>query len=178
MKTLIDASSVIYAWENYPIEIFPHLWTWLEEDQMAENLVGMIRENLDEVEKMSPECFQWLKYGSISVISGSDEAIQEEKRLADELGIKDDKYGKGVDYNDLLLIATASVNKYDVMTNEALQGEEPKNKANYKIPKNKANKIPPKKANYKIPLVCRTITQPKITTYSFIEWLKYQDPTF
>ena len=94
------------------------------------------------------------------------------------------KYSKkGVDYNDLLLIATASVNnrplpliptasvdKYDVMTNEAIQEEEPKNKANHKIPKNKAN--------YRIPLVCRTIIRPKIPTYSFIEWLKDQDPTF
>jgi len=35
--SLFDASSIIYAWDNYPPELFPPLWDWLEEELVSLN---------------------------------------------------------------------------------------------------------------------------------------------
>jgi hypothetical protein len=59
-----DASSIIYAWDNYPLEQFPRLWEWMlkkienEEFTIPEVVYG-------EVLRNSPECAEWLKEGEI-----------------------------------------------------------------------------------------------------------------
>lgn len=38
MLATVDASSMIYAWDNYPIDQFPGLWDWLCEEIETGNL--------------------------------------------------------------------------------------------------------------------------------------------
>lgn len=157
---LIDASSAIYAWDNYPIEIFGTLWCRFIGQQIKSGLIKITETNIKEVEKSSPDCYKWLKENNISSLRATNNEIQEVNKLSSRLGIQNSKYRAGVNYNDLLLIATAYTNEREVITNEACQPSRPK-----------------VKANYKIPLVCMEICCPPIKTFSFIKWLKDKNPT-
>lgn len=50
---LFDASSIIHAWGNYPLELFPPLWDWLSQEIVDGNLAipGVA---LEEVAKKTP----------------------------------------------------------------------------------------------------------------------------
>ena len=157
-RVLIDASTLIHAWQHYPIKNFGPLWQWIE-GLISSQKVRVTPENLEEVKHKEPNCYDWLKDKNITTVKTGNDIVQEAWRIASELGIKDDKYSpKGVDYNDLILISAALNTECDLITNEALQRDRPKIKANYKIP-----------------LVCREIVR-SVTTFSFIEWFKNEDP--
>ncbi len=162
MNILIDASAIIYGWDNHPIElpIFDKLWEWLSEEQIANNTIGMVKENFEEVEKVSPDCHQWLKDKGIAVINVNNQVLQKAYNVSlTILEVRDDKYSSsGCDFNDLLLIAAASINSMTVVTQEAVQ-----------TPTSKT-----KKQNYKIPLVCSLLEQP-IQSLSFLDYLKHQN---
>ncbi len=56
-------------------------------------------------------------------------------RIKQLLGIEEDKYHKrGVDEEDVLIIATASVEHVELVTNEEVQNNLPNNPARMKIP--------------------------------------------
>lgn len=51
---VFDASSIVYGWDNYPIEVFPKLWEWLAEN-VADGEVTMSQVSFDEVQHVSPD---------------------------------------------------------------------------------------------------------------------------
>jgi hypothetical protein len=57
---VFDASSMIYAWDNYPIKQFPPLWKWIAQ-QIKERLLVMPRVAFEEVADKTPDCGDWLR---------------------------------------------------------------------------------------------------------------------
>lgn len=51
---VFDASSMIYAWDNYPLQQFPGLWDWMA-DQIEQGELAMPSVALDEVAHKAPE---------------------------------------------------------------------------------------------------------------------------
>ena len=115
-----DASSLIYAWDNYPREQFPPLWRWME-NQIAAEEFTVPSVAFEEVEGKSPECGKWLRNAEITRLPMTAEILEEALRIKGLLGIVDDAYKAGVGENDLLIIATASVEKVELVSNEARQ---------------------------------------------------------
>src|SRR5713226_1829351 len=104
---VFDASSMIYAWDNYPERQFPGLWEWIAVQIEERNLV-MPSVAFDEVAHKTPECGQWLKEHDIELLEISNVILQDAMRTKNLLGVGDDNYHpKGVGENDLLIIATA-----------------------------------------------------------------------
>ena len=56
---VIDASSIVLAWDIYPIDQFSKFWLWVESNLKAETLL-MGQPNFDEVGHVSPDCHSWL----------------------------------------------------------------------------------------------------------------------
>ncbi len=133
MHTL-DASSIVYAWDNYPIENFPKLWEWLASEANSKKL-QICTENFTEVKDVAPDCADWLVEASINRIPVSNVIFFDASRIKNLLGISDDKFHpKGVDQNDLFAIACAKTTNSHLISNEAIQSEEPKEAKKRKIP--------------------------------------------
>lgn len=129
-----DASSMIYGWDNYPIEKFPKLWDWMEQQiGAAEFTIPDVA--YDEIEARAPDCHAWLESVGIGVIDTTDESLQFAQATKELLGIVGDKYhANGVGENDLMIIACAKLNDCHLVSNEGLQNSLPNNMARYKIP--------------------------------------------
>lgn len=131
---VFDASSMIYAWDNYPIGQFPGLWEWMA-SQIEAKQVMMPRVAFDEVGHKSPDCSEWLKENNIEILPVSNAILLGTMQIKNSLGIVDDNYhAKGVDENDLLIIATASENHVELVSDEAKQPGVPQNLSKRKIP--------------------------------------------
>ena len=156
---VFDASSIIYAWDNYPPEQFPPLWNWLAE--LVENGgIGFSAVALDEVVHKVPECAEWLDAHDVLKLEVTNEVLQEAMRIKSLLGIVGDSYhAKGVDENDLIIIATAKCHGVALVSNENAQ---------------KLHDIPAKR---KIPAVC---VMPEVSVHcdSFIDYLKASKAKF
>lgn len=131
---VFDASSAIHAWDNYPIENLPTLWSWLESEVSSRKIV-IPRVALDEIGHISPECKQWLHdisgFNPVEV----DNAIASHALMINaELGVHNDQYGTGVDSNDVIIIATAKARGFALISNESRQPYLPSNLKKYKIP--------------------------------------------
>lgn len=131
---VFDASSALYAWDNYPIENLPTIWSWIESEISSSRIV-VPRVALDEIGHISPECRQWLHdidgFDPVEV----DNAIASHALLINsELGVQNDQYGTGVDANDVIIIATAMARGYELVSNEARQPSLPSNLKKYRIP--------------------------------------------
>ena len=104
-----DASSMLYAWDNYPFEQFPPLWNWMAQN-LQNGVFTMPRAALDEVKHKSPDCASWLRASSLGILPETNEIVAEALRINTLLGIQNDQYHpKGVDENDILIIATAKI---------------------------------------------------------------------
>lgn len=130
---VFDASSMIYAWDNYPLQQFPGLWEWMA-DQVGQSGLAMPSVALDEVAHKAPECAEWLKAADLKVLDISNAVLQDAMRIKNLLGIVGDKYGGGVGENDLFIIATARAHGAELVTDEKWQPAPPKKLENCKIP--------------------------------------------
>ena len=61
---VFDASSMIYAWDNYPIRQFPGLWEWMA-TQIEEKRLVMPSVAFEEVANKTPDCGEWLEKNDI-----------------------------------------------------------------------------------------------------------------
>ena len=133
MHTL-DASSILHAWDNYPLTQFPGLWDWLA-GEIQDQRLSIPTVALEEVGHKSPDCATWLKNQNIRRLPMGNAVLQAAKQIKDEVGIQNDKYHpKGVDENDILIIAAAQYNGATLVTNEARQSSSLKEPTRRKIP--------------------------------------------
>lgn len=130
---VFDASSIIHAWDKYPLQQFPGLWEWIN-GRIDDSTIMMSSVALAEVQANSPDCWQWLRDADLQTHEISNPILQESLRIKDLLGIVGDKYGAGVGENDILIIATASVLGKELVTDEAWQPNLPQDPLKYKIP--------------------------------------------
>lgn len=129
-----DASAMIYAWDNYPIENFPPLWDWFAE-QIKDGLFSIPEVALKETKGKSEECGKWLKENGIKTLPSTNEVLEEAMAMKHLLDIVEDNYHpKGVDDNDLMIIATAKVAGLQLISEEGRQFNLPDKKSKYKIP--------------------------------------------
>lgn len=136
-----DASSIVHAWDNYPIGQFPPVWAWLEREFKRRALV-ISDTALEEVGHKYEECRDWLTSVPVDCIASTGDVLTMAQGYKEALGIEGEKYHpKGVDEKDLLIIASASCNACELIANEAFQP-----------------KLPPKRWRYKIPAVCQMET--------------------
>ena len=155
-----DASSVLHAWDNYPIENFPPLWGWVAK-HVTDNYFNIPQVALEEVLRKSPECGEWLKDADITVLPLTNDVLQEASAIKQLLGITEDNYHpKGVGENDLLIIATAKISDLQLVSEEGLQF-----------------RLPSDMPRYKIPAVC-DIDEVGVTCIQFIELVKSSGAVF
>lgn len=159
MHTL-DASSILYAWDNYPPDIFPPLWAWLGKEIVRHELTIPVVA-LEEVQHKASECADWLKAHNVRRLSMTNHVIQCAARLQTLIGVINDGYHpKGVDENDLLIIAAAKIYDGKLITNESRQLDK--------------QPIPAKR---KIPAVC-DMDGVKVKTLNFLEYIRQSGQVF
>lgn len=128
-----DASGIIHAWDEYPIQNFPGFWEWIE-TRVRNGEFRICEEALREVEHKYPQCADWLKERDIQRIPLDDDILQLANLIKEYLDIEEEDYGTGVDENDLYVIAAAKLASEVLLTTEARQTHLPTKKKNYKIP--------------------------------------------
>ncbi|CAK0769977.1 DUF4411 domain-containing protein [Gammaproteobacteria bacterium] len=156
---IFDASSIIYAWDNYPISQFPGLWEWLASEIKKKNLV-MPSVAVEEVENKTPDCCKWLKENELEQLKIGNSILREAIRIKGLLGIADDRYhSKGVGENDIFIIASTRISGAELVSNEGRQNLE----------------VTP--AKRKIPAVC-AMKEVSIPCVNFIEYIKRSKVVF
>ena|SRR6185312_12589811 len=131
---VFDASSMIHAWDNYPIAQFPKLWEWIAGEVGSADFT-MPRCALEEVAHKTPECGDWLHDQGLTVLTPENDILQRALQIKHQLGIVNDAYHvDGVDENDIVIIASACVYTGELVSNERKQPTLPQNLARWKIP--------------------------------------------
>lgn len=157
---VFDASSMIYAWDNYPVGQFPGLWEWMANQIESQELV-MSSVAFEEVEHKVPDCSEWLKENNLELLPVSGAILQSAMQIKESLGISGDSYhAKGVDENDLLIIATTRAKGAELVSDEAKQPGLPQ--------------IPSRR---KIPAVC-AMPSVGVSCINFIEYIKASEAVF
>lgn len=125
---------MIHGWDNYPIENFPRMWDWLAEE-ISSGAIAIPRVAYEEIAHVSPECHRWIgRIDEFKTLEVDNDVVAEALAINGVLGIDNDRYGAGVDANDVLIIATARSARRGMVTNEARQPALPVNLKNLKIP--------------------------------------------
>jgi predicted nucleic acid-binding protein len=156
---VFDASSMIYAWDNYPPEQFPPLWNWLAKQVGSGEIVLSVVAYEEVVHKL-PECAEWLATSGVQKVAITNAILAEATKIKSALGIIGDKFHpKGVDENDLLIIATAKSLSISLVSNESAQ------------------KLPDVPAKRKIPAVCG-MPDVSVSCKNFVAYLKASGATF
>lgn len=130
---LIDASAILDLWEFYPLDVFPPVWAWIEEEIAGGNL-RMPKVNVEEVVHKSEECGRLIMAYGLVPFEVGDAELRVAIAIKEALGIEGDNYGAGVDEKDIILIACAVVARVDLVTSENIQTSLPAVMAKYKIP--------------------------------------------
>lgn len=157
---VLDASAIIYAWDNYPPAQFPGLWGWLGNELKTHELAIPVVA-LEEVGHKLPECAQWLKSAEVLRLPISEAVLLTAMKIKDALGVVNDKFHpNGVDENDLLIIAAAKVHGAELITNEARQFG--------------AQKVPSKR---RIPAVC-DMPDVNVPNLNFLEYIQKSQQVF
>jgi hypothetical protein len=130
----VDASSIVHAWDTYPIAQIPRLWEWLRR-KITEPDLNICTVAFGEVQHVSPDCATWLTDSGITLLDITDAITGEALRIKRALGIQGENYHpRGVDENDLIIVASARVWGAPLLSEEALQPTLPPLQARYKIP--------------------------------------------
>lgn len=130
---VFDASSIVHAWDNYPAAQFPGLWNWLAAELHADN-ISLPTVAYTEVEHVAPDCARWLTENGLTPLELTEPMLQDALTFKNLIGVIGERYGHGVDENDLLIIACALHHGAPLVSNEARQLALPKLKYNCKIP--------------------------------------------
>lgn len=155
-----DASSMIYAWDNYPFEQFPPLWDWMG-SLVSQGQIVMSAVAFEEVSHKTPDCCAWLESIGLQRSPVSNSVIQEAMRIKGLIGVVDDGYHpRGVDEKDLFIIATAKISGLPIVSDEEKQPTRP---------------IELRKS--KIPLVCGLNTV-DIKCFNYLEFIKASRAVF
>ncbi|PID49947.1 MAG: DNA-binding protein [Proteobacteria bacterium] len=129
---VMDASAIIHAWDNYPInyEPFPALWDSMQ-NLIEQDLIVFSEANFKEISYNSRDCYDWLKEVNPTIIRPSNDIARTLLSIKNnELGITEDNYhAKGVDEGDLFAIATAKSLGFVLVNNEAKQANDPQDKS-------------------------------------------------
>ena len=131
---VLDASAILYAWDNYPLDQFPGLWRWLGSEVRTHELaIAMVA--LEEVGHKAPECARWLKSAGVLRLPMSEAVVKAAVAIKQDIGVVNDRYhAKGVDENDIFIIASAKVHGAELITTEARQFGAQLETRKYKIP--------------------------------------------
>ena len=130
----LDASSILHAWDNYPISQFPKMWDWLGAEVQAER-VSIPAVALKEVADSNQPCSSWLQGHQVRMLAIGTTELTFAADVKSQLGIVGDGYhAKGVSENDLLIIACAKTHGVKLITNEGLQFVAPVVESRRKIP--------------------------------------------
>jgi predicted nucleic acid-binding protein len=157
---VFDASSMIYAWDNYPLLQFPGLWKWIT-IQIEEEKFVIPSVAFEEVDAKTPECGEWLKACDVQKLQPTDRILLDALRIQQLIGIENDKYHpKGVGANDLIIIATARAYGAQLISDEGRQ-----------------TKAPNEPSRRKIPSVC-SMSEVSVSCINFIELIKSSDQVF
>lgn len=131
---VFDASSMIYAWDNYPAHQFPGLWQWMSIEINERRLV-MPSVAYVEVCNRTPDCGNWLGAANLERLEITNAIAQDAMRIKGLLGIVGDQYhSKGVGENDLLIITTARAHERELVSDERRQAAPPDVNSKRKIP--------------------------------------------
>ena len=132
---VFDASSIVHAWDNYPIEVFRSLWDWMG-DQVEGEHVRLPRVARDQVGQVSPECGEWLADHNCALLQPTNAVLRAALDIKTALGINNDNYHvDGVDEPDVLIIATAKVQRVQLVSDENPQPTAPRERRKFKIPR-------------------------------------------
>ena len=130
----LDASSVIYAWDNYPPNIFPQLWEWIGQ-QFLHGEFQMAQLAFEEVQKKTPDCASFLNENDVRQVPTTQHILFQALEIKKLLGIVHDNYHPdGVGENDIIIIATAHISNAQLVTEESRQAIYPRENRKLKIP--------------------------------------------
>ena len=77
---VFDASSMIYAWDNYPLRQFPALWDWIAV-QIEEKRLVMPKVAFQEVLDKTPDCGKWLELKGLEQLEVNNVILQDAMRI-------------------------------------------------------------------------------------------------
>lgn len=140
-----DASSIIHAWDTYPIDSVHFDSFWDSFKKKLNTRIFLVSETAaEEVERKAPDCYNELKT-HLSPIPLTAQITDYATYIQhDLLEIEDEAWGRGVGEKDLLIIATAIMDP----NSKTLVSEE------------KQPTLSGEKKNYKIPAVCDLLGSP------------------
>lgn len=131
---VFDASSMIYAWDNYPEKQFPPLWKWMS-TQIEQGILVMPKVAFEEVEHKASDCAKFLKELNLVRLEVTNAILHDANRIKGLIGVVDDKYHtKGVGEIDLFIISVAREHNVELVSNEEKQATTPKILSKSKIP--------------------------------------------
>ena len=129
-----DTSSIIHAWDHYPLKQFPALWKWLGEEFKAGRFAMSVIAD-GETKQRDKDCHAWLHQHALKILPMTQAILDDSRNIKSALGIVNEQYHRaGIGENDLFIIATCMHGHIDLVSNEGMQLELPKNLAKYKIP--------------------------------------------
>lgn len=144
----LDANVFITCWnETYPINIFPSLWEQIAQHQSD---IILIKPIYDQIIVKEDPLTKWLKENRFFSTSIDDETESLSLEWEGKYQIREES--KGVDEEDIKLIAYAKRESRIVVTLEKKQDKDPSRK----------------KYNYKIPPVC---SEEKVPCINFVEMI-------